>query len=205
MANTVNLGRVQGGGMFYSSATSGTSIAKTTLSPAGLEPLVGDSILFANGDVRTITAKDTNNVTLSDVKANYKGVQGETGPANERLTENDTRNNNEKPDYYIKNYPRAIITEFKNVSKMGLSMSGVYCNVTTCTPWSDATGGLPFQIASSNSANAIFYRGATSETAWGAWQKMVTTTEEYIDAVAVDATGLVKASVDGSTLYLTTV
>ena len=30
----VNLGRVQGGGIFYSTASSGTSIAKSTLTPS---------------------------------------------------------------------------------------------------------------------------------------------------------------------------
>ena len=52
----INLGRVQGGGIFYSTASSGTSIAKSTLTPMGLVPLVGDCVVFPNGDLRKITA-----------------------------------------------------------------------------------------------------------------------------------------------------
>ena len=75
----VNLGRVQGGGIFYSTASSGTSIAKSTLTPTGLVPLVGDSIVFPNGDLRKITAVSGTNVTCGSVAANFKGDKGDTG------------------------------------------------------------------------------------------------------------------------------
>ena len=75
----VNLGRVQGGGIFYSTASSGTSIAKSTLTPTGLAPLVGDSIVFPNGDLRKITAVSGTNVTCGSVSANFKGDKGDTG------------------------------------------------------------------------------------------------------------------------------
>ena len=75
----VNLGRVQGGGIFYSTASSGTSIAKSTLTPTGLAPLVGDSIVFPNGDLRKITAVSGTNVTCGSVAANFKGDKGDTG------------------------------------------------------------------------------------------------------------------------------
>lgn len=75
----VNLGRVQGGGIFYSTASSGTSIAKSTLTPTGLTPLVGDSVVFSNGDLRKITAVSGTNVTCGSVAANFKGDKGDTG------------------------------------------------------------------------------------------------------------------------------
>ena len=75
----VNLGRVQGGGMFYSTASSGTSIAKSTLTPTGLVPLVGDCVVFPNGDLRKITAVSGTNVTCGSVAANFKGDKGDTG------------------------------------------------------------------------------------------------------------------------------
>ena len=58
----VNLGRVQGGGIFYSTASSATSITKSTLTPTGLAPLVGDSVVFPNGDLRKITAVSGDNI-----------------------------------------------------------------------------------------------------------------------------------------------
>ena len=77
--STVNLGRVQGGGIFYSTASSGTSIAKSTLTPTGLVPLVGDCVVFPNGDLRKITAVSGTNVTCGSVSANFKGDKGDTG------------------------------------------------------------------------------------------------------------------------------
>ena len=77
--STVNLGRVQGGGIFYSTASSGTSIAKSTLTPTGLVPLVGDCVVFPNGDLRKITAVSGTNVTCGNVAANFKGDKGDTG------------------------------------------------------------------------------------------------------------------------------
>ena len=75
----INLGRVQGGGIFYSTASSGTSIAKSTLTPTGLVPLVGDCVVFPNGDLRKITAVSDTNVTCGSVSANFKGDKGDTG------------------------------------------------------------------------------------------------------------------------------
>ena len=75
----VNLGRVQGGGIFYSTASSGTSIAKSTLTPTGLVPLVGDCVVFPNGDLRKITAVSGTNVICGSVVANFKGDKGDTG------------------------------------------------------------------------------------------------------------------------------
>lgn len=75
----VNLGRVQGGGIFYSTASSGTSIAKSTLTPTGLVPLVGDCVVFPNGDLRKITAVSGTNVICGSVAANFKGDKGDTG------------------------------------------------------------------------------------------------------------------------------
>lgn len=74
----INLGRVQGGGIFYSTASSGTSIAKSTLTPTGLVPLVGDCVVFPNGDLRKITAVSGTNVTCGSVSANFKGDTGTT-------------------------------------------------------------------------------------------------------------------------------
>ena len=77
--STVNLGRVQGGGIFYSTASSGTSIAKSTLSPTGLVPLVGDCVMFPNGDLRKITAVDSTNITCGSIVASFKGNIGAAG------------------------------------------------------------------------------------------------------------------------------
>ena len=78
MAST-NLGRVQGAGMFTTTAASGTSVASGTISPTNISPLAGDSVIFPNGDVRNVTAVSGGTITCGDVVTNIKGEKGDTG------------------------------------------------------------------------------------------------------------------------------
>ena len=79
MAST-NLGRVRGAGMFTTTAASGTSVALTTISPTNISPLVGDAIMFPNGDIRLVTAKSETTITCGEVVTNITGPQGQQGP-----------------------------------------------------------------------------------------------------------------------------
>ena len=78
----------------------------------------------------------------------------------------DTRNDNNTPDWYFKNYPRQSITEFKNCSAIGLS-GDTFCSLLTEVPWVDATGGYPKQTASVQ--NKRYWRVGTNGSTWGAW------------------------------------
>lgn len=103
------------------------------------------------------------------------GPKGATGPANVKLAQNDTRSVNNAPSWYQSNYGQSIITEFKQTGTIGVSsiLTGTYCNMTTIVSWSDPSGGLPVQIATSNDNSGRFaYRVATSTSAWGTWQQM---------------------------------
>ena len=103
------------------------------------------------------------------------GPKGATGPANVKLAQSDTRSVNNAPSWYQSNYGQSIITEFKQTGTIGVSsiLTGTYCNMTTIVSWSNPSGGLPVQIATSNDNSGRFaYRVATSTSAWGAWQQM---------------------------------
>lgn len=78
----------------------------------------------------------------------------------------DTRDNNNTPDWYFKNYPRQSITEFKKCSAIGLS-GDTYCSLLTEVPWADASGGYPKQTASV--LNKRYWRVGTNGSTWGAW------------------------------------
>lgn len=80
---TTNLGRVQGAGFFYTTASSGTTIAISTLTPTNISPLVGDCVIFPNGDVRKIIASTTSTITCGSVVASFKGPTGDTGAQGE--------------------------------------------------------------------------------------------------------------------------
>lgn len=76
---TQNLGRVQGVSFYYSSATSGTSVALSSITPTSLKPLAGDRILFSNGDVREVTAVSASTATCGAVLTSLKGLKGDKG------------------------------------------------------------------------------------------------------------------------------
>lgn len=73
---TTNLGRVQGGSFFFATDTSGTSVERTDLHPSTIPPLVGDHIIFPNGDIRKITVVGSTTITCDAVSANLRGPQG---------------------------------------------------------------------------------------------------------------------------------
>lgn len=81
---TTNLGRVQGAGFFYTTASSGTSVALSTITPTNIKPLAGDCVIFPNGDVRKVTAVSSTTVTCGSVVASFKGATGATGAQGEK-------------------------------------------------------------------------------------------------------------------------
>ena len=69
----------QGKSAFYSTAPSGTSIGAPSLMTDTIVPLVGDIMIFSNGDIRAVTAVDFDLITCGAVLANIKGPKGDTG------------------------------------------------------------------------------------------------------------------------------
>ena len=77
--SSVNLGRVQGAGVFYSSAASGTGVELGTVTPTSVKPLAGDTIVFSNGDLRTVTGISGTAVTCGEIVGSIKGTNGTRG------------------------------------------------------------------------------------------------------------------------------
>ena len=69
----------QGKSVFYSTAQSGTSIGAPSLMTDTISPLVGDIMIFSNGDIRAVTAVDFDLITCGNVLASIKGPKGDTG------------------------------------------------------------------------------------------------------------------------------
>ena len=118
MSTTQNLGRVRGASSYYSSATSATSIAQSSLTPA-IAPLAGDTVLFPNGDVRVVASISNGTVTCGSVVTNLKGAKGDNGDkgdtgegANPNLLINSNFFINQRAGYYapagIDVYPTAM-------------------------------------------------------------------------------------------------
>lgn len=109
----------------------------------------------------------------------------------DRLNVLDTRNDNFDPTYYFTNNIKSVVSEFKSVSALGLSglFPTGYCQITTYTPWSDLSGGVPHQMAIQTSAGAIkrAIRKAISATQWGEWQLEVESNGTYPNLTAGNA------------------
>ena len=78
----------------------------------------------------------------------------------------DTRNDNQPPSWYFKNYPRQVVTEIKNSNVIGITGS-TYCTLRTEVPWPDESGGYPKQIASVDGKQ--LWRVGTSQSEWSEW------------------------------------
>ena len=84
----------------------------------------------------------------------------------------DTRSVNILPATYISTYGMGSKEEFKESTIIGLTGADNYSHVITHIPWYNNTDGRPFQVA--YSGTKMFTRGATSDSAWGEWHKVIT-------------------------------
>ena len=95
----------------------------------------------------------------------------------------DTRSVNTLPATYM-TYQMGSKEEFKSSATIGLAGAGQFSHVITHIPWGDDSGGRPFQIAYSDTK--MFTRGATSNSVWGEWHKVIT----GADALASSASAI---------------
>lgn len=143
--NITNLGRVQGGSIFYSTEVSNNSPSKSSLSPANIAPLVGDSILFFNGDLRNITAVGSNTVTCGPVIMTIAG-------GNFAEVSLDTEEVTIEPNCYYNLGPRANTNFTLNMVEGNVGICNEYmfdlfldeneCTITTdsAIQWQEADG-----------------------------------------------------------------
>lgn len=129
------------------------------------------------------TANNTANSVKSDLANNYT-----------KKTLPDTRLVNQNPQWYMTNYPRQIITEFKNATTIGVS-GETYATLETTVPWTDSSGGYPKQRA--QCGGKVYWRIGTSNTAWSAWK-------DTLDASSASTTYATKTEVKQTSDSLTT-
>ena len=86
----------------------------------------------------------------------------------------DTRSDDQPPSWYIENYKRQRVAEFKSQPIVGVGKSG-FCVVETTVPWNDASGGLPTQRTDVGGRRR--QRAALSVEEWDAWTDAPTVAE----------------------------
>lgn len=91
----------------------------------------------------------------------------------------DTRKTNEKPSYYLENYKRQTVKEFKILSVVGITTDGTYGVLETNVPWIDTSGGQIKQTLYTDVATYVRF-GNNSNDSWGPWKKIADT--EYVSS-----------------------
>lgn len=120
---------------------------------------------------------------LKQVVSKIKGLIDKKADEAEftRLSESfkfiDTRDTNESPIYYIKNKPKQLVKEFKNLKSIGVNSSSDYCLLITMYPWQDSSAGYPVQIVSILKSDEVYIRRGISDTAWGRWRRILDDTD----------------------------
>lgn len=108
--------------------------------------------------------------TADSAKTAAANAENTADKAMTRLTLQDTRGDNQSPSWYMSNYPRTVVREFKNCYVIGLSVSSEYCTLETKIPWPDSSGGYPTQVATIGKVNVVYKRVGTSGTTWSSWE-----------------------------------
>lgn len=96
----------------------------------------------------------------------------------------DTRNDNQTPAWYITNYPKQVVTEFKYVNTIGLS-GATYCKLTTYVQWGNSSGEYPSQEAIIN--GRLYTRQGTTDDVWGDWKTNIDSNNISSQSVATAA------------------
>lgn len=129
------------------------------------------------------------------------GATGPQGPKGDGLDIKDTRDTNQSPAWYISNYPKTTVHEFKYCSSIGINLLD-YCNLITYIPWDDSSGGWPKQTAKVSNGHE-YWRVGTSDTTWSSWYDSLgeaNTARTEAAAAAKTATNYMKFDNSGLTV-----
>lgn len=107
-------------------------------------------------------------LTPADIGAVNKAGDTMTGKLTAPLYGSiDTRSVNTSPT----DYNQGLKLQLKQLSAIGLTASGTYCQLIGYRAWGDDSGGRAHEFALTDDGN-IYYRNGTSASGWGAWQKI---------------------------------
>ncbi len=148
----------------------------TTWTPAP-EDVSGDISTAQTSANNAATSASNAQSTANAANSTANSVQTDLANNYTKKTLPDTRSANETPQWYITNYPKQIITEFKGASTIGLS-GETYCTLETVVPWTDSSGGWPKQTA--KIGNKEYWRIGTSATTWGGWNDASATATNFL-------------------------
>lgn len=117
-------------------------------------------------------------------------AQGDKGDG---LDIKDTRNDNQLPSWYRKNYPLTTVREFKFQDVIEIPSGwrdGSYCMLETTVKWADTSGGRVTQKATLNSGQELYRVGSADDSKWESWSNIKAEMQE-INAGLTNANTLI--------------
>lgn len=115
---------------------------------------------------------DTQTFTQSTTVINNNINRAKEEAINESRSILDTRKDNQNPEWYMSNYPRKTISEFKYANVIGIpNAKANYGVLETKIPWDNPSGGYPTQVFRGNNY-PTYQRKAVSNTSWGEWEQI---------------------------------
>ena len=129
------------------------------------------TINITYSSVGAAAASHTHSYAATNHTHNYAGSSSAGGNAN-YLASHDTRSVTIAPNAFGAH----LSCHFKQNNTNGVNDGGSYFGLIYFRPYGSSTdfsGGYPHELAFTENSN-IWYRKATSSTAWGSWQKILT-------------------------------
>lgn len=108
-------------------------------------------------------------------------VTGNKGDKGDGLEIKDTRNANQPPSWYRKNYPLTTVREFKYQSVIEIPSGwrdGNSCTLETTVKWMEPNAGPITQKATLNSGQELYRVGTSDDAAWGEWSNLKAEVQE---------------------------
>ncbi|HFD2054018.1 TPA: hypothetical protein ACF2DR_001174 [Clostridium perfringens] len=155
----------------------GSKVNKTDIDKTVKE--IEDKIKINTDKIATTESSFTQKT--NEIKANISNLESETttkiiNAKNEAINESrgilDTRKDNQNPEWYMSNYPRKTISEFKYANVIGIpNAKAIYGVLETKIPWDNPSGGYPTQVFRSNSFPTYQRHGVDNAT-WSNWEQI---------------------------------
>lgn len=177
--------------------------AEQKITDSAIVATVTKSTSWSNLNNTANTAKNTaDSAKTTATTANTTANSALTKANNliDLTTIKDTRSNNENPQWYMTNYAKKTVKEFKNCTTVGVTGEGNYGVLVTEVTWTDKSGGYPTQLFYPSESQNVYRRVGTSTTAWSAWTKVagthniVSTINQTAESIKIQAS---KISLEG--------
>ena len=161
-------------------STTGLSAVNTKVDTlkATVESTTGGLATKASSSALDTLSNKVNHSTtgLDAIASKTTVLESNVAKALDVVTINDTRSTNQPPSWYLTNYPRRVVNEFKTQTVIGVGgfFGGTYCNLETRVYYTDLSVGDIIQTATSSVDPSLYVQRRSNGTAaWTAWAQPI--------------------------------